>query len=103
MREGAPVAVIFPEKGSGWDMEANALIRRENIAPAAKTFLNWAISDEAMAIYNEAMPIISTGAGQSYYGFEGQDPVDQLIDKDFVWIATNRDAILEEWTRRFAS
>jgi len=103
LREGAPVAVVFPEAGSGWDMEANALIRQDDIHPAAKTFLNWAISDEAMAIYVEAFPIISTGEGGSYYGFEGQNPVDQLIDKDFVWIATNRDAILTEWNRRFGS
>ena len=101
MQEGAPVAVVFPEAGSGWDMEANALISRDNTHPAAQTFLNWAISDEAMAIYNEAFPIIATGEGGSYYGFEGLNPVDQLIDKDFVWIATNRDYILAEWNRRF--
>ncbi|MCL2200821.1 MAG: extracellular solute-binding protein [Oscillospiraceae bacterium] len=103
LQEGAPVAVVFPEAGSGWDMEANALIAKDNINPAAKTFLNWAISDEAMAIYNEAFPIISTGEGGSYYGFEGQNPVDQLIEQDFVWIATNREAILNEWERRFGS
>ena len=101
LQEGAPVAVVFPERGSGWDMEANALISKNEIHPAAQTFLNWAISDEAMAIYNEAFPIISTGEGGSYYGFEGIDPVDQLIDKDFVWIATNREDILNEWNRRF--
>ena len=103
LQEGAPVAVVFPERGSGWDMEANALIRREDTHPAAHTFLNWAISDEAMAIYNEAFPIISTGEGGSYYGFEGMNPVDQLIDKDFAWIATNRDAILAEWNRRYGN
>ena len=101
LQEGAPVAVVFPEAGSGWDMEANALIAKNNIPPAAHTFLNWAISDEAMAIYNEAFPIIATGEGGSYFGFEGQNPVDQLIDQDFVWIATNRDSILAEWERRF--
>lgn len=101
LREGAPVAVVFPEAGSGWDMEANALIARDEIHPAARTFLNWAISDEAMAIYKDAMPIISTGQGGYYYGFEGQNPVDQLIEKDFIWIAKNRDSILAEWNRRF--
>ncbi|MCL2199052.1 MAG: ABC transporter substrate-binding protein [Defluviitaleaceae bacterium] len=101
LQEGAPVAVVFPERGSGWDMEANALIRQDEIHPAAQTFLNWAISDEAMAIYNEAFPIISTGEGGSYYGFEGQNPVDQLIDKCFVWIASNRESILAEWNRRY--
>ena len=103
LQEGAPVAVVFPERGSGWDMEANALISRDEIHPATHTFLNWAISDEAMSIYNDAMPIISTGEGGSYYGFEGQNPVDQLIEKDFIWIASNRDDILAEWNRRFGN
>jgi len=103
MQEGAPVAVVFPEAGSGWDMEANALISKNEIHQAAQTFLSWAISDEAMAIYNEAFPIIATGEGGSYYGFEGQNPVDQLIEKDFVWKATNRDDILAEWNRRFGN
>lgn len=97
---GAPLEIVWPARGSGWDMEANALIARDEIHPAAKTFLNWAISDEAMALYNENFPIISTGQGRVVEGF-GDNPVDQLIENDFYWVAENRDAILAEWARRF--
>jgi len=100
LRRGAPVEIIWPAMGSGWDMEANALIARDATHPAAKTFLNWAISDEAMALYNESFPIIATGAGRNVEGYEG-DPVDQLIDNDFVWIAENREVILNIWAQRF--
>jgi len=97
-RAGAPIHIVFPEKGSGWDMEANALVRRDNIHPAALTFLDWAISDEAMALYNEHFPIVATGAEIAE---GGRNPVDQLIENDFAWIAENREAILAEWSRRF--
>ena len=100
VRAGAPIEIVFPTRGSGWDMESNALIRRDNIHPAAKTFLDWAISDEAMRLYNEHFPIIATGEGIEIAEYD-RNPVEQLIEKDFVWIAENRDAILTEWTRRF--
>jgi iron(III) transport system substrate-binding protein len=98
--KGAPVIVVFPIEGSGWDMEANALIKKKNINPAAKTFLDWAISDEAMDSYKKNYPIITTGKGGSYDGFSS-DPIKQLIENDFAWTAGNRDAILSKWMGLF--
>jgi iron(III) transport system substrate-binding protein len=103
VREGAPVTVVFPERGSGWDLEANALIARDNIKPAARTFLDWAISDEAMAIYATDFPIITTGQGGRYEGFPDMNPIEQLIDSDLVWVAANREAILNKWSTMVGS
>ena len=101
-RQGAPVEIIFPEEGSGWDMEANALMKKGEIKPAAKTFLDWAISDEAMNLYKVNTPIISTGKGGTYEGFTF-NPVDQLIENDLAWAAENRESILEKWTQRYGT
>ncbi|MBS3948707.1 MAG: putative 2-aminoethylphosphonate ABC transporter substrate-binding protein [Dethiobacter sp.] len=101
-RLGAPVEIIFPEEGSGWDMEANALMKKGEIKPAAKTFLDWAISDEAMNLYKANYPIISTGKGGTYEGFTF-NPVDQLIENDLAWVAENRESILEKWTQRYGT
>ena len=100
--KGAPVEIIFPEEGSGWDLEANALMKKDEIKPAARTFLDWAISDEAMDLYKVNYPIITTGQGGKYEGFTF-DPVDQLIDNDFSWAAENRDNILKKWMERYDS
>lgn len=100
-QEGAPVTIVFPERGSGWDLEANALIARDNISPAAKIFLDWAISDEAMDLYVQNFPIITTGQGSTYYGFPDMNPVDQLIDNDLEWVAANRQSILDRWMEMF--
>jgi len=99
-RGGLPVEIVFPAEGSGWDLEANALIKKNTINPAAKTFLDWAISDEAMNLYKDNYPILANGRGGKYDGFTS-DPVNQLIDNDLVWIASNRDKILDKWTEKF--
>jgi len=101
-QKGAPVVTVFPVEGSGWDMEANALIKKENINPAAKTFLDWAISDEAMESSKKTYPIISTGKGGNYEGHDF-DPIKQLIDSDFTWTASNREGILSKWMAMFDS
>jgi len=99
-RKGAPVITVFPIEGSGWDMEANALIKKQTINPVAKTFLDWAISDEAIESYKRSYPIISTGKTGNYDG-SNSDPIKQLIDNDFAWTASNRDLILNKWMALF--
>lgn len=100
--KGAPVDVIFPSEGSGWDLEANALMKKDGIKPAAKTFLNWAISDDAMNLYKANYPIIATGEGGKYEGFTF-NPVDQLIDNDFSWASENRESLLKKWMEKYDS
>ncbi|MCL2530247.1 MAG: putative 2-aminoethylphosphonate ABC transporter substrate-binding protein [Coriobacteriia bacterium] len=100
VREGLPVEVVFPAEGSGWDLEANALMKKNTINPAALTFLDWAISDEAMALYKENYPILANGRGGTYDGISG-DPVKQLIDNDLAWVAANREDILTQWNEKF--
>lgn len=101
VEEGAPVEVVFPEEGSGWDLEANALMNKKEINGAALTFLDWAISDEAMDLYKQNYPIISTGKGGTYKGFESMNPIDQLLNIDLTTAAMNRESVLAQWTSEF--
>ena len=99
-KEKKPVKVVFPAEGSGWDLEANALVKKSAVNLAAQTFLDWAISDEAMKLYQDNYPILANGKGGKYDGFD-KDPVEQLINNDLQWIAANRDSVLEKWTKLF--
>lgn len=98
--KGAPVEVIFPEEGSGWDLEANALMEKEEIQPAAYTFLDWAISDEAMNLYKENYPIVTVENTGTYEGYDS-NPLEQLIENDFSWAAENREIILKDWMEKY--
>lgn len=102
--KGEPVVVAFPKEKSGWEVEANGLIKKPKIKPEAKTFLDWAISDDAFKMYVKVYPIIGSKVVPVTVpdGYP-KDPATQLVNNDFDWAARNRAAILKEWTKRYDS
>jgi iron(III) transport system substrate-binding protein len=100
---GEPVEVAFPKEGSGFDVESNALIKKPRIKQDAKTFLDWAISDEAMAMYAKVYPIVATDVEVDAPDGWPSDPMSVLIDNDLQWAAKNRQRILKEWIKRYDS
>lgn len=100
---GAPIEAVFPTEGSGWELEANALVKKAEVNPAAKTFLDWAISDDAMANYAQNFALTSVPTDTPVPEGFPEDPQAQLIDNDFNWAAENRGAILALWLERFDS
>lgn len=100
-KKGAPVSVVFPKEGSGWDLEANALVKKQTINPDAKKFLDWAISDDVMKEYNKSYAIITIKNNNPVPEFYVKEPLKQIIKNDFVWAAENREAVLKEWSKRY--
>lgn len=99
---GEPIQPVFPKEGSGWDIEANALVKKASINPAAKTFLDWAISTDISKKYAKNFPLTAVKTDVPIPEGFPADPIKQLFPKnDFQWAATNRDAILAEWTKRY--
>jgi len=102
-QKGEPVETVFPKEGSGWDLEANALVKKSAIKAGAKTFLDWAVSDGAMKEYAKSFALVTVPTGQPVPEGYPKDPRKQLIKNDFNWAAKNRDRILEEWNRRYGA
>jgi iron(III) transport system substrate-binding protein len=102
-KKGEPVETVFPKEGSGWDLEANALVKKGTVKKEAKIFLDWAVSDSAMSEYSKSFAIVSAPTDQLIPEGFPKDPLRQLIKNDFAWAAANRDRILEEWNRRYGS
>ncbi|MGO0061589.1 putative 2-aminoethylphosphonate ABC transporter substrate-binding protein [Brevibacillus fluminis] len=102
-KKGAPVEVVFPKEGSGWDPESNALVKKKEIKPEAKTFLDWAISDDAMKEYGKNFAILAVANPNQVYpeGYPA-DPLKQLMKNDLNKSATERDKWLAEWDKRFS-
>lgn len=93
---------VFPKEGSGWDMEANALVKKDNEKDIAKEFLDWAISDNIMKKYATNYPIVAIGVGDDIPEGYSSNPLDQLIpDIDFNKAAADRESILAEWSDRY--
>ena len=100
---GDDIAVaVFPKEGSGWDMEANALVKKTDEKDISKKFLDWAISDNIMEKYATNYPIVATGVGDNIPEGYAQNPLEQLIPNiDFEKAANERESILKEWTARY--
>ncbi len=93
---------VFPKEGSGWDMEANALIKKEEEKEISKKFLDWSISENVMKKYSANYPIVATGVGENIPEGYSDNPIEQLIpDIDFEKAATNREFILNQWSERY--
>jgi iron(III) transport system substrate-binding protein len=101
--KGEPVEIAFPSEGSGYEVEANALMKKPRIKKDAKIFLDWAISDEAMALYAKVYPIVATDVKVEAPDGWPADPMSVLIENDLEWAANNRKRILKEWTKRYDS
>lgn len=102
IKEGAPLEMTLPAEGSGYEVEANALVRGTDVPEAAKRFLDWAISDEAMALYAKYFAIVAKPGFPVPEGLP-QDAAERLFPMDFGWSSSNRDQILERWTGLFAA
>lgn len=99
--DGQPIEAVFPKEGSGWEVEANALVKKAQIKPAARTFLDWAISADAMKLYAASYPITAADTGVAIPAGYPADPIKQLIKNDLVKAATERERILQEWMKRY--
>jgi len=98
---GAPLEIVVPTEGIGWDMEASAIIAGTANGDAAKTLIDWSISRKAMEMYNVGYAVVGIpGIAKPVEHFP-EGITEAMIDNDFEWAANNRSAILEEWTRRY--
>jgi iron(III) transport system substrate-binding protein len=102
-KKGAPIETVFPKEGSGWDLEANALMKKAQIKPGARTFLDWALSEPVMREYNKSYAVVSIPTGMGVPEGFPKEPLKQMIKNDFNWAAKNRARILDEWNKRYGT
>jgi iron(III) transport system substrate-binding protein len=101
--EGAPIEIIVPEEGIGWDMEATAIIKGTDKLEAAQTLVDWSVSEKANQMYSEGYAVVAMpGVAQKLEHFP-ENLLEQMIDNDFDWAAENRERILAEWQKRYDS
>ncbi|MBC7003081.1 putative 2-aminoethylphosphonate ABC transporter substrate-binding protein [Photobacterium sp. BZF1] len=99
--QGAPIELIFPEEGLGWDMEAAAKIKGAKNAEGAKQILDFAATLEANELYNKGYAVVAIpGVAKPVKHFP-DNPEALMIENDFAWTAANRDNILAEWAKRY--
>jgi iron(III) transport system substrate-binding protein len=99
--KGAPLELVVPKEGVGWEMEATAIVKGTKNLDAAKKLADWAASKKANELYAKSYAVVA---------YPGIDALPQnypanaekaMIKNDMDWMAKNRDRILAEWTKRY--
>jgi iron(III) transport system substrate-binding protein len=101
--QGAPLKIIIPSEGIGWDMEATAIVKGTKKLKAAQTLADWSISEKANKMYNEGYAVIGITELAKPVKFFPEGISAAMIDNDFEWAAKNRKRILKEWQARYDS
>ncbi len=100
---GAPLEIIIPSEGIGWDMEATAIVKGTKKMDMAKTLVDWSVSKKANEMYNEGYAVVAMPGIAKPVEFFPPNVAEKMIDNDFEWAASNRGRILKEWQKRYDS
>ncbi len=98
---GAPLEIIVPSEGVGWDMEATAIVAGTDSLDAAKTLVDWSITKKANEMYNTGYAVVAYPGVAKPVEFFPEGLADAMIDNDFEFAANNRAAILEKWQAQY--
>ncbi len=101
--KGAPIDLIFPKEGLGWDLEAFAIHTGTKKLDAAKKLADWASSKDAMMLYGKNFAITAQPGLAPPLANVPKDYEARLVKMDFNMAAENRERVLAEWTKRYNS
>jgi iron(III) transport system substrate-binding protein len=101
--KGAPIDLIFPKEGLGWDLEAFAIHKGTKKLAAAKKLADWASSKDAMLLYGKNFAITAQPGVAAPLANVPKDYEARLVKMDFATTAANRERVLAEWIKRYDS
>ena len=101
--KGAPVKVIAPSEGIGWEVEAFAIVKNTKNLDAAKELADWSVSKTANEIYAENYAVVGMPGIAKPVPHFPENVQKLMIKNDFAWAAGNREKILKEWSKRYDS
>lgn len=101
--EGAPIDIIMPKDGLGWDMNAMAIVKGTKKAEAAQRLVDWGVTETAVRLYGSTRAIAAMPGYAKPLAHLPKDMESRIMKQDFAWAAKNRARILEEWEKRYGS
>jgi len=101
--KGAPLEVIVPKEGVGWDMEAVAIVKGTKKLAAAKKVADWSATKAANELYSKTYAAVAHPDVKNIPQNYPADAEKGMVKNDFAWMAENRERILAEWAKRYVS
>jgi iron(III) transport system substrate-binding protein len=100
-KSGAPIDIIFPTEGLGWDLESSGIMKNTKKLDAARALMDGMVTPEAMALYAKNFAVLAMPGIAKPLEFVPADYEQRLVKNDFAWSAKNRDKIIAEWIKRY--
>ncbi|MET4696428.1 putative 2-aminoethylphosphonate ABC transporter substrate-binding protein [Endozoicomonas lisbonensis] len=98
--QGAPLDLILPEGGIGWDVESVGLVSGTSNKEAAQRLVDWSLTLQANQQYVEAYAVV--GHKEVSKDVPNYPDVESsMVSMDFNAMATGRNKVLKEWSERF--
>jgi iron(III) transport system substrate-binding protein len=98
---GAPIEIVIPEEGIGWEMQAVAIMKNTKNPEDAKTFVDWAVSEAAMDAYAKRVEVVAYPVKSQGTTNLPPELASRMIKNDFAWAAQNHPEIIAQWRKRY--
>jgi len=98
---GAPIEIISPVEGIGWDMEAFAIVKGSQKADVAKKVADWAVTKAANELYSRYYAVVAHPEVKNMPNNYPADAEARMAKVDFQKMADERERVLAEWSKRY--
>lgn len=99
--QGAPIEIIVPADGVGFDLEGTAILRGSRNMEAAKKLADWAVTRAANEAYGRYYAVLALpGVTPAVRGYPAEFE-QRLVNQNLREVALNRDQLLRDWAARF--
>ncbi|EHP39384.1 ABC transporter periplasmic solute-binding protein [Cupriavidus basilensis OR16] len=99
---GAPIDMIFPTEGLGYDIEAAGIVKGTKKLEAAQRYLDWLASKDANELFARDWAIVAYPGVAKKVDSIPVNYEKMLVKNDFGYIAKNRERVLNEWQKRYS-
>jgi iron(III) transport system substrate-binding protein len=101
--QGAPIEIVLPKEGAGWDLEATGIVKGTKNLELAKKVADWGASKGASELYSKYYALVADPTVKNIPPNYPANAEAAMVKNDFAWMADNRDRILAEWSKRYES
>ncbi|WID96728.1 putative 2-aminoethylphosphonate ABC transporter substrate-binding protein [Bosea vestrisii] len=101
--KGAPIEVVIPKEGVGWEMEASAIVKGSKNLALAKKIADWSTTMAANELYSKTYAIVAARGIENKPANYPANAEAGMIRNDLSWMADNRERVLAEWSKRYES
>jgi iron(III) transport system substrate-binding protein len=98
---GAPLEIVIPNEGIGWDVEAVGIVKGSKNAVLARKVSDWAATKDANELYAKYYAVVAHPDVKNLpLNYPTGAPA-KMLKMDFDGMAAQREKVLAEWSRRY--